>query len=138
MDRNIYKARNDYICEHCRKIIPQGERYVDYTYCTRNSKTGLEWHHYRYHVDCDNRNETEKDNRSLLEKIHAKLADEGAFPMSRHDVKHYGEKCWVVGIVINWGKKHYVHCTTWDKKKSFFVTEEIFRTDFHDYNGYHF
>lgn len=134
MERNIWKARNDYICEHCRKIIPEGERYVDYGYCGRNSG-GIEWHHYRYHIGCDNRNETPKDNRTLLERIQAKLVDEGAFPMARHDVKNYGDKCWVVGIVVNWGKKHYVHCVEWDKSKSFYVTEDDFKKYFHDYDG---
>lgn len=134
MDRNIWKAKNDYICEHCRKIIQKDERYVDYTYSSRNSRDELSWHHYRYHLGCDGTTKA-SDKKTLFEKIQAKLIDEGAFPMARHDVKHYGEKCWIVGIVVNWGKKHYVHCVEWDKSKSYYVTEEFFKEHFHDYNG---
>lgn len=135
MNRNLFKAQKDYICEHCRKIIHEGEQYADYSYNTKQAD-GVSWHHYRYHLECDNREKVEKvpeppkDGRALYERIQDKLNKEGAFPMANKD----NIKLWVCGIVYEEEGPKYVMCRDWVDRKAYFVSMNTAKS-FHDYNG---
>lgn len=133
MTRNIYNATKDYICEHCRKVIHSGEKYVDYTYSTKKGDGDISWHHYRYHCGCDNsgnNKETVEDKRALYERIQSKLDKEGSFLMADKD----GIKLWVCGIFYEEDGPKYVVCRDWCNKKAYFVSMKTAAT-FHDSDG---
>lgn len=134
MVKNLYNATKDYICEHCRNIIHEGEKYADYSYNTKQSDGSLSWYHYRYHIDCDNGKksipEPPKDKRALWERIQDRLNKEGAFPMADKD--HI--KLWVCGLYYEEDGPKYVLCREWCSRNTFYVSMESAK-EFTDYNG---